>query len=328
MLSSLVSLLPVFLFLGALVFLDSYKLVPVRSILLTILIGCAVTIPPFLVRELAFRHLPLDDDVYARYGAPVVEELFKSIYLVILMRRRRIGFVVDAAIYGFSIGAGFSFIENLSYLQSLPGQHLLLWVARGLGTAIMHGGTTAIFAIITKGLSDRAAAPKLAHALPGLAAAMFMHSFYNHLILSPLLPTAILLVIFPIVFYESEKSTRKWLGIGLDTDIQLLDMITGGNIVQTKIGQYFHTLQQQFQGETIADMICLVRLHTELAIRAKGVLMMRTAGFHAPVGPEVKEKFDELKYLQKNIGKTGQLALAPVLHMTSRDLWQIYMLEG
>ena len=75
-------------------------------------------------------------------------------------------------------------------------------------------------------------------------------------------------------------------------------------------------------------MICLVRLHTELAIRAKGVLMMRSAGFNPPSGPELPEKFAELKYLQKNIGKTGQLALAPLLHMSSRDLWQIHMLRG
>ena len=45
-------------------------------------------------------------------------------------------------------------------------------------------------------------------------------------------------------------------------------------MAQTNIGQYFLTLQHQFRGEIIADMICLVRLHTELAIRAKGVLLI------------------------------------------------------
>lgn len=328
MLSSLLSLLPVFLFLGALTFLDSYKLVPIRSILLAILLGCGTTIPAFLLNRIAFGFLPLDHDVYSRYVAPILEESLKSIYIIYLLRRKRIGFVVDAAIYGFSIGAGFSFVENLYYLESLPGQHLLLWAARGLGTAVMHGGTTAMFAIITKSLSERAPEPRLWHAMPGLAAAIAMHSFYNHFILSPLLPTALLVLIFPIVFHQSEKSTKRWLGVGLDTDMQLLEMITGGDIAQTKIGHYFQILQHQFRGEIIADMICLVRLHTELAIRAKGVLIMRSAGFDAPVGPEVREKFAELGYLQKSIGTTGQLALAPVLHMSSRDLWQIYMLGG
>jgi protease PrsW len=327
-LSSLVSVLPVFLFLAALMFLDSYKLVPIRSVLLTILAGCIVTVPAFFLNRIALGQLGLDPLAHSRYAAPVFEEALKAIYLVYLLRRKRIGFVVDAAIYGFAIGAGFSFIENLYYLESLPDQHLLLWVGRGLGTAVMHGGTTAMFALITKSLTDRASTLKPPLMLPGLAVAIVMHSFYNHFVLSPLLPTAVLLVLLPIVFHQSEKSTRKWLGVGLDTDMQLLEMLTGGEMAQTKIGQYFLTLQHQFQGEIIADMICLVRLHTELAIRAKGILMMRSAGFDSPVGSDVREKFDELTYLQKSIGKTGLLALSPVLHMSNRDLWQIYMLGG
>jgi RsiW-degrading membrane proteinase PrsW (M82 family) len=328
MLGSLVSLLPVFLFLAALMFLDSYKLVPVRSILLGILAGALLTIPPFVLNGIALGPLALDPDAYARYGAPVGEEIVKSLPVLYLLRKKRIGFVVDAAIYGFSIGAGFSLVENLYYLGSLPDQHLLLWVARGLGTAVMHGGTTAMFAMITKSIVDRAASQKPLHAVPGLGVAIVLHSLYNHFLLSPLLPTAMLLVVFVLVFHESEKSTRKWLGVGLDTDMQLLEIITGGELAGSKIGEYFHTLRNQFRGEIIADMICLVRLHTELAIRAKGVLMMRSAGFDAPVGPEVREKFEELKYLNKSIGTTGQLALAPVLHMSGRDLWQITMLGG
>jgi RsiW-degrading membrane proteinase PrsW (M82 family) len=327
-LSSLVSLLPVFLFLGALIFLDSYKLVPIRSVLFTILAGCLTTVPAFFLNRIALDQLGLDPGIHAHYVAPVFEETLKSIYLVYLLRRKRIGFVVDAAIYGFAVGAGFSLVENLYYLESLPGQHLLLWVGRGLGTAVMHGGTTAVFALITKSITDRASALKLPGMLPGLAAAIVMHSFYNHFLLSPLVPTAVLVILLPVVFHQSEKSTKKWLGVGLDTDMQLLEMITGGDMASTKIGQYFLTLQHQFQGEIIADMICLVRLHTELAIRAKGILMMRSAGFDSPLGADVREKFDELKYLQKSIGKTGLLALSPVLHMSNRDLWQIYMLGG
>jgi RsiW-degrading membrane proteinase PrsW (M82 family) len=327
-LSGAVSLLPVFLFLGALMFLDSYKLVPIRSVILTIAAGCAAAGLAYLANRVAFEFLRTDPELYRRYGSPVVEEALKAAYVVVLLKRKRIGFTVDAAVYGFAVGAGFSLVENLYYLESLPGQNLLLWFARGLGTAVMHGGTTAMFAIITKSLTERAEGSGIAYALPGLAAAAALHSFYNHFVLSPLLPTAFLLVLFPVVFHQSEKSTRKWLGVGLDTDIQLLDMITGGDMATTKIGEYFLTLQKQFRGEIIADMICVVRLHTELAICAKGVLMMRDAGFDAPVGPEVKEKFEELKYLRKSIGATGQLALSPVLHMSNRDLWQITMLGG
>ena len=74
-------------------------------------------------------------------------------------------------------------------------------------------------------------------------------------------------------------------------------------------------------------MMCLLRLRAELAIRAKGVLMMREAGFEASPDPTVKGKFAELQYLEKSIGKTGLRALHPFLHASTRDLWQMTVLD-
>jgi hypothetical protein len=73
-------------------------------------------------------------------------------------------------------------------------------------------------------------------------------------------------------------------------------------------------------------MMCLLRLRGELAIRAKGILLMREAGFAAAPDPAVKVKFAELRYLEKSIGRTGLLALRPFLHTSTRDLWQLNML--
>jgi len=77
----------------------------------------------------------------------------------------------------------------------------------------------------------------------------------------------------------------------------------------------------------MVDLVCYLRLYLELSIQAKGILLMRQAGFEAPVDPEVKEKFEELRQLEKNIGATGKLALLPFLHTSTRDLWQLHMLE-
>ena len=87
-------------------------------------------------------------------------------------------------------------------------------------------------------------------------------------------------------------------------------------------------MKDKFPGEKVVDMLCLLRIHTELSIRAKGMLLMREKGFDVPVPQEIKEKLAELKYLEKSIGKTGQLAMTPIMHTSSRELWQIYMLGG
>ena len=75
-------------------------------------------------------------------------------------------------------------------------------------------------------------------------------------------------------------------------------------------------------------MLCLLRLHAELALRAKGILMLRESGFPVKREPEIDEKLAELEYLTKSIGKTGELSIAPVLHSSSADVWQLKMLAA
>ena len=77
----------------------------------------------------------------------------------------------------------------------------------------------------------------------------------------------------------------------------------------------------------VVDMLCYLRLYTELALRAKGILMMRENGLDAPVGERTREKFVEMEFLEDSIGKTGVLAMRPFLHMTRKDLWQLYVLD-
>ncbi|MFC1725623.1 PrsW family glutamic-type intramembrane protease [candidate division KSB1 bacterium] len=327
-----VSLLPVFMFLISLVFLDSFKLIKIRSIILTILYGCIISGVCYLVNTFLLQSIEIDISLYSKYFAPTIEEIFKGLCIVFLIRKDHIGFMVDAAIFGFAAGAGFAFIENIYYLEALEDASIFVWVVRGFGTAIMHGGTTAIFAIMSKSYSDRKSSKGLLVFLPGIAAAIIIHSFFNHFFLPPLTSTVILLVSLPlviiVVFTQSEKFTKRWLGVGFDTDQDMLNMITDGNITDTKIGQYLTSLKSRFPGEIVVDMLCLLRIHLELSVRAKGVLMMRESGFNPPVGEDIKDKFSELRYLEKSIGKTGQLAISPFLHTSSRDLWQLHMLEG
>ncbi|HWP82936.1 MAG TPA: PrsW family glutamic-type intramembrane protease [Bacteroidota bacterium] len=327
-----VSIIPVFVFLIALIVLDSFKLVPIRSILIAIVLGCVVAGISYFLNTLLIERLELDLVIYSRYGAPAIEEMLKAIYIIILIRSKQIGFMVDAAIYGFAVGAGFSFIENIYYLQTLKDASIVVWIIRGFGTAVMHGGTTAIFAVIAKDFCDRHDSTSLRWFLPGLGAAIVIHSIFNHFILPPLWMTLIILTTLPftlaVIYHESEKATRNWLGVGFDTDMDLLQMILAGNIKHTKIGTYLQTLQSRFRGEVVADILCYLRIYLELSIRAKSILMMREAGLPPPSDTsDIKEKFAEMKYLEKSIGRTGSLALHPFIHTSSRNLWQLNMLE-
>jgi protease PrsW len=323
-------LAPVLIFLLALIALDSYRLTKFSDVVQALLIGAGVAALCYMVNRELYSHLEIELRTFSRYVGPIVEETLKATYLVYLIRARRVGFLVDAAILGFAIGAGFAFVENLYFLRAAMSASLLTWVVRGLGTAVMHGGTVAILAILSKSTADRFGSERLILFAPGLTLVIVVHGLFNAFILPPVASTVLLLIVFPVlifvVFQRSESLTRNWLGTGLDSDVELLDLIISGRISDSPIGRYLENLRSRFPYETVVDILCLLRLRVELSARAKGLLMMREAGLDLPPDPELEERFAEVRFLERSVGPTGQLAMLPFLRTSSRDLWQIYML--
>jgi len=323
----LLGLLPVFSFLIALILLDGYKLVRPRSVVVLIAAGALAAVVSLFLNGSILDHTTVDARSLARTIAPAIEELLKGAVIVFLLLRRRIGFLVDAAIFGFAVGAGFALVENPAYFFALEDRGLALWVVRGFGTAIMHGGVTAIFAMVTKVLADRSGHGRAWTFIPGLVVAWTLHSIFNQFFFSPYTSTVLILVVLPVfflvVFHFSERSIREWLGVGFDTDAELLELIGEGRISESRVGAYLEELRERFPPTTVADMLCLVRLRAELSIRAKGVLLARKAGFTLPPDPETDARLVEVEYLEKAIGATGLFALHPVINMSDRDLWQI-----
>jgi len=327
-----VSVVPVFLFLGALVLLDSYKLIALRSILLAVAAGAVAAVAGYFVNISLMESLGLDLKRYTIYVSPVVEELLKAAYLVWLLRRNKVGFVVDAATYGFAVGTGFAFLENIYYLPVYPNPTIWTWFVRGFGTALMHSGTTAIVAMISRRLLDRAKSFRLSLMLPGLAVAIVLHSLYNQFLVAPLLATGLIVLVFPYIvmflFNQSERQTKSWLGTGFDTDQELLRVMRAGQLSDTPTGKYLSGLRASYPPEVIVDMMCLLRLRAELGIKAKGILLMREAGFEPEPDPQIRGKLEEVGSLEQSIGRTGMLALKPFIHTSTQDLWQINLLDG
>jgi protease PrsW len=127
------SLLPVVLFLIALELIDTYRLLPVRRVLRSVAVGAGVAIVCYGLNTAIYKFGWVSPDIWARSGAPVLEELAKGSYVAWLLWRNRIGFMVDAAITGFAVGAGFAILENLTYILDLSASGLLASAVRGLG---------------------------------------------------------------------------------------------------------------------------------------------------------------------------------------------------
>jgi len=328
--SLVVGFLPVVLFLIALLALDSFQLVTRRQVLMSIGWGALAATLALLLNRALLDSQWISPLALRRYLAPALEEVLKAILVLALVRAHRIGFLVDAGIHGFAAGTGFALIENAWYAHALGHANPWLWVLRGLGTAVMHGSATALVGIAARAYADRKR-PIVVAALPGLAVAWLVHSAYNHLVLNPLLATAILLVVAPLALFAtfelSERATRNWLGHGLDRDAELLELVHSGAIVDTPTGEYLGSLRERFTGPVVADMLCLLEIRLELAMRAKGLMLARSAGIEIPPDDSLRANLAELKFLEHSVGPTGRLAMMPLLP-EGRERWQIRLLEG
>mgnify|MGYP001826663232 FL=1 len=326
----LIGLLPVFAFLLALILLDSFKLVKLRTVAGLIAVGVLAAFASLVVNRWLSSSFDLGAASIARYVAPFVEEILKGAVIVVLILRHRVAFLVDAAIIGFAIGAGFAALENIHYFMALGDTSVALWIVRGFGTALMHGSVTAITAMTSRLLVDTSGGVRLWVFLPGLAIAIALHSAFNHFLIAPTVATALILVVLPVffvgVFHFSETRTRDWLGTGFDTDSELLEILHAGQLSESRVGEYLHDLRDRFPPTTVADMLCLLRLRLELSIRAKGILIARQAGLDIPPDPDMEGRFEELRFLEDSIGRTGLLAMKPLFHFSDRDLWQYHMI--
>ncbi len=325
------ALLPVLVFLAVLFLMDSFKLVPLRAVVVALCAGAVAALAALALHDWLLPASGLSPRLFSRYVAPITEETVKAIYVVIVLRQRRLGFLVDAALVGFSVGTGFALVENIDYLRTVHGGSVALWLVRGFGPAILHGAMTGLFAMLAKSFSERHPDRGILITAPALGVVIVLHSVFNHFPMPPILATCVLLIALPIVvtvaFERSERATREWVGEGLDLDVELLNLVTSPSFGQTRLGQYLVQLRERFPGTVVADMFCLLRVELELAIRAKGMLMAREAGLDVSVDPDLKAKLQELRYLQHSIGPTGLLALKPLRVTSERDIWHAYLLE-
>ena len=236
----LASVLPVLVFLFALELIDTYKLLTLGRVLRSVAVGCLVAAICYGLNTAVYATGIVPPAIWARSGAPVIEEIAKALYVAWLLRSNRVGFMVDTAISGFAVGAGFAVLENLTYIPDLSASGLVGSAVRGLGTAMMHGGATAIFGTVSANVSEIRGSRSTLTFLPGLAMAIVIHVLYNQPFWRPVMAAVVVLVILPIViafiFWRSEKVLEKWLGMKLDKDIDLLQMIATGTFSKSPVG--------------------------------------------------------------------------------------------
>ena len=331
--SFIAALLPVAIYIFVVYELDSFSLLSVKRLLLLVGAGMGAALVCFGLFWLLDAFIP---ESVSDYLYPLLEEVVKAVPLLILARRKKIVFFIDSVICGAAVGGGFSILENIFYLVLGEPLGIGTVLFRGLEVALIHMGCSAI---VAAGLMF---AVRLVERKKGnlpikrndtlmsvflLVIAPVLHILHNTLHFNPVLQFVFILAALAgllIWTYQYDGDMiHRWLDRGLDKQVVLLQAIQRGELRDTKTGQFLMTVKESFPPEVFFDVICYVQLHVELSVASKSRFMMREAGIDMPLTDEQKEgyveKYNEFMELEKRLGKSARMTVAPVVKFYPAD---------
>jgi RsiW-degrading membrane proteinase PrsW (M82 family) len=335
----LVALAPAPALLIVFAMLDVFRLMSIREVALLILLGAASGLAVFPIAGGLIDTLPIGFSTYSRFVAPVLEEAAKAACAVGLFVANRIGFKLDAAVSGFAVGVGFATVENILYLERFSELEFGVWLVRGVGTAVMHGGATAMFAVIGHELTERAARTRASRwrfeplrYLPGLAVATAWHVAFNQFPDRPMVAMLGSILIVPLtlllVFRFAESESREWLAEDREAHKAHLARLEAEGFQGDEAGPIRAALERRFHGRVPPDLVDeFVLLHTRLVLRAEQYLGGLAADGTALPSDDDRAAFARLHALRRQLGKAVLAALAPSLPFTRNDMWELREFE-
>lgn len=186
-----VGLLPTLIFFAGAVFaymwLDRWEPEPVRLLVFAFLWGAGVAIAgALLVGFLIASVLGLDDPVLnSVVQAPLVEELLKGLFLLLMVTGRRkaeVNSLTDLLVYAGFVGLGFAFVEDLFYLAttgSVMGTIVLGALRLVLGVFAHPFFTSATAIGLFLALRTKQPALRVLAVLGGYLVAVLLHALWN-----------------------------------------------------------------------------------------------------------------------------------------------------
>jgi len=332
------ALVPVLVLLAVFVWLDVFKLMSLREILVLLVLGGVGAAVAWPVAGRFLDALPIGYSNYSRFVAPWIEEAIKGALIILLFRMNRIGYKLDAVISGFAIGAGFSVIENIVYLIRYPEYGAGTWLVRGLGTAVMHGTTLAVLAAIAHELAERetreAAGEFDFHPwwfLPGYLIAVALHTAFNQFPDRPLLAMMGAWLFAPLaliaIFHFGTVEAQRWLSAERDGHKEQLETLRAGGWPDTTSGRRIAALAGRVDGETAKRLRRYWELQAWLVLQAEETMLAQAEGDVKFDGPAIRAALTELAGLKRAIGRSTFAAFKAHLPFSRNDEWEVSELK-
>jgi len=328
------ALVPVLLLLAVFSWLDAFRLMNFKEILLLLFLGGVAAVASYPVSGAFIDTLPIGFSNYSRFVAPWIEEAIKGAVIIMLFWFNRVGYKLDAVITGFAIGAGFSVIENIIYLTRFPDYGAGTWLVRGLGTAVMHGATLAILAAVAHELAERESRESagefnfnLLWFLPGFLIAVALHTLFNQLPDRPMLAMMGAALFTPLailaIFHFGTAEAGRWLAAECKEHKAQLDALRAGKWPKGQAARRIEALCRRLEPEMVKRVKRYWELQAWLVVQAEETLMEEASGDADFDVAEVRAAFDEMAGLRRAMGKSIFSALKALLPFSRNDYWEV-----
>ena len=328
-----IALVPVLVMVVLFAWLDVFKLMAPRELVGPLIMGGFMALVAWPISGQMLDTLPMGYSFYSRIVAPWIEEALKGAALALLFVNNRIGFRIDAIICGFAIGAGFSVIENIFYLARFPELTTAVWLVRGLGTAVMHGATTAILAATAHELGERSLRRQggemfnLFWLIPGYLVASLIHLVFNQFPSHPMEVMIVTLILAPVALIGlmrfGEGETQQWLAEESEGHRRWLEEWRAGGFPADASGQRIAALAARAKPGEAALIRDYCMLKTELVVTAEEELLDRDRKLEEGEEERLRAAFAKLAEIRKGLGRAGFAALRRLLPFSRNDEWEL-----
>jgi len=333
LLTVLVDLLIPAAFLYFLHWLDLYGSDRPRLVLACVAWGMVAFGLSFVCNRATMYTLDVPRAWIGTHTAPIVEEVFKSLILIYFVRRGRLTYFVDGAIYGFAAGMGFAIIESLRYIHFYPDNPLSLIVLRGFTSTLSHGTATALTGIALGSFTLAASGQRrIFPLLLGWAGAMSLHWAWNMgSYRSPLSQyatewalagvglTGLALVSGAVLLGLRRERARLRHSLGMKVGVSEGE----ANVVQhmDDLDELLAPLEKRFGKAKCEHVVELLHLEAQLGLKEDAVEEAEDAEARAELAAEVKALRKEINAQRRNVGVYVMLYVRSILPPTDWSLW-------
>jgi protease PrsW len=332
------ALVPVLLLLAIFTWLDAFKLMSLKEILLLLVLGGIAAVAVYPISGRLIDTLPIGFSNYSRFVAPWIEEAFKAAIIILLFGFNRIGYKLDAVISGFAIGAGFSVVENIIYLSIYPDYGAGTWLVRGLGTAVMHGTTLAILAAIAHELAERETRGAAADFnfrpwwfFPGFLVAVAIHMLFNQFPDRPMLAMLGAIVFAPValmmIFGFGTSEAQSWLVAERAEHKAQLEVLRSGAWPDSPSGNKIAAWSARLDAETVKRVRRYWELQAFLIGEAEETLLEEANGDAEYDAAALRSALEERERLRRALGPSIYAQLNHLLPFSRNDYWELSELK-